>query len=184
MAESSDYRKAYEAAQRELNDLLSDQQKLERRIVTVRQSLQTLATLCEEEGIEVKPSSDAEYLLEKSTLADEIRSILIAEYPGWQRPNVVKEKLERLGHDLTKYSNPQATIHMILKRMVEAGEAQETEWPPDKKKIYRIPRNGNDWTQRAITQSIQERLRSADLYDMTPEAKEKMRQALGIRRRG
>ena len=142
MRSASNYRKAYETARRELSDLLSQQQRLEKRIVTVRQSLQTLATLCE-----VKPSSDAAYLLEKSTLGDEIRSILIAEYPAWVRPSHIKDRLERIGHDLTKYSNPQASIHMVLKRWAESRDAQEWEWPHDGKKVYRIPRTPSDWDE-------------------------------------
>ena len=137
-------KKAYKAAKQELNGLLSEQQKIEKRLVVVRQNLQSLAAICQSEGIQVEPSSDAAYLLEKSALGDEIRSILIANYPAWSRPNQIKNELERIGHDLSKYSNPQATIQMVLKRMVESGEAQEWTWQADGKKIYRIPRNQDD----------------------------------------
>ena len=130
------------------------EKELEKRILVMRQSLQMLATLCGEEEIEIALSPDAAYFLEKSTLGDEIRSILIAQYPGWMRPNQVRETIENIGHDLKKYANPQATVHMILKRMVEAGEAQETTWPDDGKKIYRIPRHADDWTASAVKESL------------------------------
>ena len=138
MAPSTDYQKAYESAKQELADLLAKQQEVERRMVLVRQSLQTLASLCESEGVQFDPSAEASYLLERSSLADEIRTILNAASPGSLRPNQVKCALERLGHDLTEYQNPQATIHMVLKRMAESGEVQENTIPQDGKKTYRI----------------------------------------------
>jgi len=146
MADSSKIylRKAYKAAKRELNELLAQQQKLEKQLVVVRQSLQSLASMCQAAGMEVEPSSDAVYLLLKSALGDEIRSILTANYPAWMRPNHIKNELQRIGHDLKKYSNPQAAIQMVLKRMVESGEAQETHSPEDGKKVYRIPRTQTD----------------------------------------
>lgn len=125
MTPTSDYRKAYEAAKQELTDLLAHQESVEKRIVIVRQSLQTLATLCESEGVEVKPSAEAEGLLALSGLAADIRAVLSAHCLVWFRPNGVKSELERLGRDLSEYKNPQATIHMVLKRMVESGEIEE-----------------------------------------------------------
>jgi len=138
MTPSSEYLKAYESAKQELADLLTQQQEAQRRIVLVRQSLQTLAGLCESEGVEIKPSSEASYLLEQSTLADEIRTILKAASPECLRPRHVRDALARLGHDLTQYQNPQATIHMVLKRMAESGEVQEIPIPGIGKKTYRM----------------------------------------------
>ena len=138
MTTSAEYQKAHEAAKQELADLIAKQQFLEKRIVVVRQSLQTLASLCEGEGLEIIPSLEAEYLLENSTLADEIRTILNSVHPGYLRPHHIKSDLERLGHDLTRYQNPQATIQMILKRMVESEEVQEAVVPKEGKKTYRL----------------------------------------------
>ncbi|HEU0048092.1 MAG TPA: hypothetical protein VFQ43_10865 [Nitrososphaera sp.] len=138
MAPSSDYRKAYDSAKQELADLLAKQQEVAKRIVVVRQSLQTLATLCESEGVEINRSIEADYLLRHSTLADEIRTILNSVHPGYLRPHQIKTALERLGLDLTQYQNPQATIHMVLKRMTESGEVQEAIVPKEGKKTYRL----------------------------------------------
>jgi hypothetical protein len=130
-----DYRKAYEAAKQELTDLLAQQEQVGKRIVIVRQSIQTLAALCESEGVEVKPSAEAEGLLALSTLADDIRAVLSAHVLVWFRPNGVKSELERLGRDLSKYDNPQATIHMVLKRMAESKEIEEGT-DPEGKAVY------------------------------------------------
>ncbi len=133
--ESSDYRKAYASAKRELAEILSEQERLQKRLVGVRQLIQALATVCEDEGIEVPPSEEAEYLLTNTPLADEIRSVLRAQHPEWMRPKDVRDQLEQLGKDIAHFQNPLATIHMILKRLVESKQAQE-DANEDGKKIY------------------------------------------------
>jgi len=137
MAPTSDYRKVYEHARQELADLLQKQLETEQRIVVVRKSLETLAALCEDEGIEIETSVEAAYLLENTNLADEIRHILVGAWPGYLKPNRVKANLEQLGWDLRQYKNPQATIHMVMKRMAESGSVQEGISPEDGKKLYR-----------------------------------------------
>jgi biotin operon repressor len=140
----SELRKAHKAAKRELHELMVRQQKLGKEIVVARQTLQRLADVCKAAGVQIESSSEAAYLLHKSALGDEVRSILIANYPAWTRPNQVVAELERIGHDLSKLSNPQASIQMILKRMVEGEDAQEEVWPQDGKKVYRMPRTVAD----------------------------------------
>jgi hypothetical protein len=137
--EPFDYRKAYDAARRELATLLEQQKMIEKRLLSVRTAVQTLAVLSESEGIEIDPSPEASYLLVKVTLADEIRLILRAIAPQWVRPNEVKNQLARLGHDMSKYQNPQATIHMVLKRMAGSGEIEEQSLPDSGKQAYRWP---------------------------------------------
>jgi hypothetical protein len=137
MAPTSDYHKAYEQAKTELADLLQRQLETEKRIVVVRKSLENLAALCEDGGIEIETSAEAAYLLENTNLADEIRHILVGAWPGYLKPNRVKLDLEQLGWDLTRYRNPQATIQMVMKRMAESGNVQEGVSPEDGKRLYR-----------------------------------------------
>jgi hypothetical protein len=136
MAPSSDYKKAYESARQELADLLLQQEKIEKRLVLVRKSLQTFAELCENEGIEIEPSEEAASLLEDSTLADEVRTLLSAHLGVFFRVSWLKDELQRLGHDLSRYSNPQSTIQMVLKRMVQAGYVEEKKSVEDGKYAY------------------------------------------------
>jgi hypothetical protein len=164
-----DLRRAYKAAKRELNDVLLKQQQIEKDIVIARQTLQNLGSVCEAVGVRVESSSEAAYLLQKSALGDEVRSILTANYPAWTRPNQVLAELERIGHDLSKLSNPQASIQMILKRMVESGEAREETWPEDGKKIYRMPRIPQDTENpqaRMTVATVPERGRMMRLSDL------------------
>lgn len=136
MVRSPDYRKAFNAAKAELSELLARQEQIAKRLVTVRKSIQTLGALCEEQGIEVE-RSEAEALLASSTLADEIRTLLRTQYPHWLRPNWIKAEIERLGHDLSNYSNAQASIQMVLKRMKDAREVEE-QTSQEGKKEYRM----------------------------------------------
>jgi hypothetical protein len=148
--QTSNYGRAYVAAHKELRDLLETQQRTEKRLLVVRKSIQTLRELCESEGISVEPSEEAADLIEQSTLSDEIRNILRANAGARYRPHQVKNELVKLGHDLSPYQNSQATIHMILKRMVTSKEVKEEIAPIDQKQTYqwisrfpRLQRNGN-----------------------------------------
>jgi len=132
----SETRKTYEKYQRELADLLSKKALLDRTIIAVRQTLQGLAALCEAENIEIDASPEAEYLLETSALPDEILSVLRARHPGYHRATIIKQQLEKLGHDMSKYKNPLATIHMVLKRLIEADKV-ETGTNEAGEKLYR-----------------------------------------------
>lgn len=136
----SDYKAAYETAKKELADLIDAQDRIGKRILVLRESLKMLATLCDSEEIEIELSAEAEYLLENSTLTQDIQKILKSEYPAWQRPSRIRSKLERLGHDLSKYNNPQAAIQMVLKRLAESpNDPTEETIQSDGKKAYRCP---------------------------------------------
>jgi hypothetical protein len=146
--DSSEYSRAYEAAKRELAELLASEERFQKRKMELRKTIDALSTLCETESLDIDPSAEAVYLLQNTTLADEIRSILHYNYPLWTPPGTIKLMLEDLGHDLSRYRNPQATIHMVLKRIVEAGEGEES-ISDDGKQVYRAP---------SLTQRIRERL--------------------------
>jgi hypothetical protein len=135
---TSDFKRAYDTAKRELAELIETQEKLERKKIALRKTIDALADQCESENITIDPSREAEFLLLDSTLAEEIRAILGAHYPNWLRPLEIKTELQKLGHDLKGYSNPQATIQMVLKRMVESKDAQVTQGS-DFKQMYRRP---------------------------------------------
>jgi hypothetical protein len=89
MMQSSDYRRAYEAAKQESADLIEKRKETEQRLLVLRKSIQTLATPCANEGIPIEPSTEAVYFLEHSTLADEIRPILKSAWPDCLRPHLV-----------------------------------------------------------------------------------------------
>jgi hypothetical protein len=132
----SDYRQMYESAKRDLAALVEEQQRLERRKLKLRKTVEALAAQCENDNISIEPSEEALEALQ-SSMADEIRSILSSAYPNWIKPNAIKAELETLGHDLGMYTNPQASIQMVLKRMQSSDEVEEAAMPDDGKKAYR-----------------------------------------------
>jgi len=134
---TSDYIKAYEAAKEELSQLIAAQEKLERRKIALRRRIETLAASCADRNIQIEPSVEAVYLLASPPLSQDIRAILRSQYPAWQSPHQIRTELERLGHELGKYRNVQSTIHTVMKRMVESGDAEEDNSPEDGKQIYR-----------------------------------------------
>jgi hypothetical protein len=134
---TSDYRKAYETARRELAGLIVAQEQGQRKMLVLRKTMETLSALCASQGEEVGPSEEATYMIEHVTLADELRMLLQASYPLFERPNTLMEEVKQLGRDLSKYDNPQAAIQTILQRMVSSAEAEEI-LGTDGKKVYRI----------------------------------------------
>ncbi len=142
MSDSFDYGRAYEQISQDLKKALADRDALDNKITTMRKTLASIAASCESEGIEIKRSPEAEYLLETSTLTDEVVNVLRNEYPAWLFPTKIKSRLERLGHDLSKYNNPMATIHMILRRLLEANPPRIQQIPSEDgtKMMYRAPR--------------------------------------------
>jgi hypothetical protein len=135
---SETYFEAYETARCDLVELIAEQQRLEKKKLALRKTLESLGALCASEGIEVDPSTEAANLLENSKLADEIRTILEAEHPNYISPHSIKTCLEGIGWDLTKYGNPQAAIQMVLKRWVQSGEVYTIRSQADDKQLYRI----------------------------------------------
>jgi hypothetical protein len=117
---SSDYRKAYESAKSELATILANEERIERRKLELRKIIEVLGSICESEEVKIEPSQVAAYLLDNTTLADEIRMILQSHYRGWLRPHEVKAELERPGRDLRKYSNPHSAIRTFGKRSRKA----------------------------------------------------------------
>ncbi len=142
MAPSFDYQKAFEEVKSDLAQLIRQRDELEKQITTTRVTLESLAAHCASKGIEIEPSIEAEYLLGSSTLTDEIVHILRAEYPAWLFPAQIKQRLERLGHDMGKYTNPLATIHQTLKRLLDAQNPRIQQHPSEdgSRMMYRAPR--------------------------------------------
>jgi chromosome segregation ATPase len=132
---TTDYLRAYETAKQQLAEVLRELQELEQKKMLLRQTLEALEAQCRAAGIDVDPSEEATYLRDHTGMSDEIRSILKAQPLAWLRPAEIREELANVGHDLAKYKNPQATIHMVLKRLVQSGEAEEQ--TIDGKQAYR-----------------------------------------------
>src|SRR5438270_4158058 len=122
----ADYLNRYEAAKLELDGLIRTQEKLAKKKVFLRKELEHLRSYLESEGVESGVISGVTPLIESTTLAQDIRTILRYRYPRALSPNVIKSELISLGRELSKYRNPQSTIQSVLKRMTETGDVVES----------------------------------------------------------
>jgi len=119
---TAQYRRALEAAIEEYERLKAEREAIETRLAQLRQTIGALGPLCK------LPQRDL------PGLTDACRSVLRAKMGGLT-PVEVKAGLETLGLDLSNYSNPLASIHAVLKRLVKAGEAMKLK-TRQKKTIY------------------------------------------------
>jgi hypothetical protein len=106
---TDDYRRALATAISEYEALGQRRRDIDQRIAEVAQTIGTLSRLC---GlIPTVPLG----------LTDACR--LVVRGAGVPvTPTDVRQRLESIGFDLTKYSNDLAAIHTILKRLNESGE--------------------------------------------------------------
>jgi hypothetical protein len=106
---TDDYRRALATAIREYEALGQQRQDIDKRLAEVAQTIGTLSRLC---GlIPTVPLG----------LTDACR--LVVRGAGVPvTPADVRQRLQSIGFDLTKYANDLAAIHTILKRLNESGE--------------------------------------------------------------
>jgi hypothetical protein len=106
---SDDYRRALATAIREYEALGQQRQEIDKRIAEVAQTIGTLSRLC---GlVPTVPLG----------LTDACR--LVVRGAGVPvTPAEVRQRLQSIGFDLSKYVNDLAAIHTILKRLNESGE--------------------------------------------------------------
>jgi hypothetical protein len=106
-----DYHRALEAATREYEDLARQRGELDRRLAQLAQTMGTLMRLC---GLTPTVPWG---------LTDLCRMVL--KTAGHPLSAVeVRAQLEAMGVDLSRYSNVLASIHTVLKRLTDAGEAR------------------------------------------------------------
>jgi len=110
------YRQALDAATREYRELQLKRQEIDDRLAQLVQTIATLNRLC---GVE----STVQW-----GLTDACRVVLKAARRD-MTPAEVRDRLEAIGFDLAKYTNPLAAIHTVLKRLHDAGEVLFVERP-------------------------------------------------------
>ena len=118
-----EYRRALEAAIREYETLTAQRTQIEARISQLQHSIATLTKLC---GFEPTVPLG---------LTDACRLVL-RHSPVPLTPLEVRDRLTSIGIDVTKYSNPLASIHTVLRRMHEHGEVIEQDRDEDERRAY------------------------------------------------
>jgi|GEM_PF-936291 len=127
-----DYKKALVVAERELDELLVRHAQGEKRIAQLRLTISGLRSLSEESDAAVTMQKSARVLptttqpIEDMGITDAVREILKAsQFPC--TVGMVRDEMEDYGYDTHRYSNIAATVSVILKRLVQQGEARTVE---------------------------------------------------------
>jgi hypothetical protein len=121
------YAQALFAARAEREKLRDEQRKLdleraelEMQIIQLDETIRGLALLSGDVTVDqIQPIKG----LDKLGLADACRKILAAN-DRYMTPSRIRQELIAADYDLSKQSNPLASIHAILKRFKESGEAE------------------------------------------------------------
>jgi len=158
------YRRALEAALAEYDRLKTQREVVETRLAQLRHTIASLAALCGVTG-EDRPAQLA------MGFTDACRSVLRAS-PGAITATVVQERLQVSGFDVTRYSNPLASIHTILKRLVASGEVRRVSSPAGKALYW--------WKRPVMPLAVTGRDQAAELMEKfwgwpAPEVKPKKR---------
>src|SRR5256885_17044706 len=104
-----DYRRALDAATREYEDLGARRREIDQRLAELAQAIGTLSKL-----LGLTPTVPM-------GLTDAIRLVVRgAGVP--MTPVDVRDRLQAIGFDVSKYANDLAAVHTILKRLNESGE--------------------------------------------------------------
>ena len=103
------YKLALDAAVREYEELGEKRRDIDRRLAQLAQTIGTLNRLC---GYVPTVTWG---------LTDAVRVVLrAAAHP--MTPTEIRDRLEGIGFDLTKYTNPLAAVHTVIKRLNESKE--------------------------------------------------------------
>lgn len=131
MADDNLYKQTFNAAIKELSDLMERRDELDilreelnARITKIRRGALALSSLAGEEPQKVKvdyPHLFPELIPSDTGLTDAVRKVLQAS-DSYMTPVKVRAALQSTGYDIDRYKNILASIHTILKRLTEAKE--------------------------------------------------------------
>jgi len=133
------YKEAFATARQELERLLEQREEIDKRISQLKQSIVALAPLAEEQDL---LAEIVKGWMGEMGITDAIREVLKSSGDALTAMEV-KDQLVRTGTSLRDYKNPLASIHAVLKRLVESDEAiadTDTEGNATYQWIRRFPR--------------------------------------------
>jgi hypothetical protein len=128
------YERALAAAKRELAKLLKQRQEIDVRISRLEPTILHLESLQKRLREKAAVVSKTDYELTVG-LTEAVRRTLQESHLALTAVEV-GQRMEKHGFDLSKYSNPLASIHTVLKRLVTAGQVK-VDLQPKNKKAYR-----------------------------------------------
>jgi len=122
MSDTFPFERALKEAKAKLAEALEERLALERRIVSLKQSIEGLSALCEpqeHESVKVKGMHGLNFT---TSLTDAIRSVFSKSSEPILTPTEVRDALLQMGVDLKKYKQQLVPIHNTLKRLESQGE--------------------------------------------------------------
>jgi hypothetical protein len=118
----AEFKRALKVAEDELGDCLKQHQRLEKRILELRQVINSLSNAINEgKQPEIKPGGLVAAAME-SSLISEIEGIFRAKTSQILNAQDIVEELEKLGRNMGKYQNQLATVGVMLGRLKERGK--------------------------------------------------------------
>jgi hypothetical protein len=150
---TEDYRRALDAAVKEYEALGEQRRSIDTRLAQLSQTIGTLSRLC---GlIPTVPWG----------LTDACRVVLRSGLP--MTATDVRDRLQSIGFDLSKYSSELAAIHTVLRRLNEAGELRMLAGGPKKGGyLWNMPSSAS-----ALGPEIAEHVRRTRLPQSRPSAR-------------
>ena len=116
--ESSAYKKALDAANTEITDLVRQRAELDKRISQLTVTVDALSALTDSHPVVYE---DAPSGLEEVGISDAIKQVLRSS-PVPLTPGEIKAKLTESGFDASVYANDGAIIQSTLKRLEKEGD--------------------------------------------------------------
>jgi len=123
MADEINYLEMYEKLQNQLSELVQQRTDLENELGDISKKIESLQlTLMNLGPLAGFPITEFDGIGSLG-ITDAVRAVLDPQ--NRLSPAEVKTTMEARGYDFSKYSAPDASIRTILKRLVEAGKAEE-----------------------------------------------------------
>jgi hypothetical protein len=116
------YRRDLQAHKRELADLLRQRQKIDEKMARLQPLISHLEGLCRELGDRAAKETAAK--VELTTGLTELARVTLEEAYIPLSASDLKKRMEVKGFDFSKYSNPLASVHVVLRRLVKSGKVK------------------------------------------------------------
>jgi hypothetical protein len=119
----ADYRRALESARAEYDRLIQQRVDLERRILQLKQTIESLAALCGAGETRTRRANASKAPFPSSISITGATRQILTEADSPITPKGLRDALAQRGVDVAQYANPLAVIHNTLRRLHRQGEA-------------------------------------------------------------
>src|SRR5579863_522169 len=122
MGNMGPFEAALQEARKALAEAFEERSATERRILSLKQTIEGLAALCEPEPVDDSVPVGNRLAGYSVSLTEAIRKVFSESQEYLLTPPEVRDALLAMGVDLAKYKQPLVPIHNTLKRLESQGE--------------------------------------------------------------